>query len=173
MRNADNEVNVSGIVVGVDGSESAQKALRWALEDAERRGTTVTAIHVYPPRHERSPHMDALSFVTTESTVQRVAEDDRTWRQERAAESRQAAERFLNDIVQHVAPSSRVEIRQVVVEDEHPARVLLDRSANADLLVVGARGRGGFRGLLLGSVSQQVAAHARCPVVVMRKSAKS
>ncbi|MFP4634618.1 MAG: universal stress protein [Nitriliruptoraceae bacterium] len=163
---------MSGIVVGVDGSESAQQALRFAIEDAERRKTTVTAVHVYPPRHERSPHLDALSFVTTESTVQRVAEGDRTWRQERAAESRQAAERFLSDIVKHVAPKPPVEVRQVVVEDEHPARVLIDRSASAELLVVGARGRGGFRGLLLGSVSQQVAAHARCPVVVVRKGVR-
>jgi nucleotide-binding universal stress UspA family protein len=49
-----------------------------------------------------------------------------------------------------------------------PAAVLLDHSADADLLVVGSRGRGGFTGLVLGSVSQQVAHHARCPVVIVR-----
>ncbi len=158
---------MSEIVVGVDGSENALEALRWAIEDAARRGASVTVIHVYPPGRERSPHQAALSFVTAESTVQRVAEDDRRWREERAAEARQSAERMLADIVRNAGPRRDVRIHQVVVEDDRPVRVLMDRAAKADLLVVGARGRGGFGGLKLGSVSQQLTVHAKCPVVVV------
>ena len=158
---------MSDIVVGVDGSESALEALRWAVQDAARRNATVTAIHVYPPKRERSPHLAALSFVTAEATVQRVADDERQWREERSAEARRSAERVLADIVRSAEPPKSVRIHQVVVEDERPVRVLMDRSAKADLLVVGARGRGGFGGLKLGSVSQQLTVHAKCPVVVV------
>ena len=59
-----------------------------------------------------------------------------------------------------------LDIRVVVTTDE-PARALIDRSAFADLLVVGSRGRGGFRGLVLGSVSLRCALHASCPVTVV------
>lgn len=164
---------MSEIVVGVDGSENALEALRWALEDAARRGVSVTAIHVYPPKRERSPHLAALSFVTAEATVQRVADDDRQWREDRTSEARRSAERVLADIVRNAQPRRDVTIHQIVVEDERPVRVLMDRSAKADLLVVGARGHGGFGGLQLGSVSQQLTVHAKCPVVVVpRKNAR-
>lgn len=163
---------MSGIVVGIDGSENSLEALRWAVQDAQRRATTVTAIHVYPPKRERSPHLAALSFVTAEATVQRVAEDDRAWREERSSEARRSAERMLSDMVRHAVPDPKVTIHQVAVEDDRPARVLIDRSASADLLVVGARGRGGFGGLKLGSVSQQVTVHAKCPVMIVRNSSR-
>jgi nucleotide-binding universal stress UspA family protein len=62
-------------------------------------------------------------------------------------------------------------VQRRVVEDRHPAEVLVELSDDADLLVVGSRGRGGFSSLLLGSVSHAVVLHARCPVVVISTSA--
>ena len=61
-----------------------------------------------------------------------------------------------------------VDVRTSVEEGKNPAEVLIDRSAEADLLVVGSRGHGGFIGMLLGSVSQHLVAHANCPVVIVR-----
>jgi nucleotide-binding universal stress UspA family protein len=78
------------------------------------------------------------------------------------AEARLQLERALAEVT---VPSG-VEIEQVVVYGS-PAEAILQQSADADLVVVGSRGRGGFTGLLLGSVSQQVAHHARCPVVIV------
>ncbi len=61
-----------------------------------------------------------------------------------------------------------VDVRTSVEEGKNPAEVLIDRSAEADLLVVGSRGHGGFIGMLLGSVSQHLVGHANCPVVIVR-----
>ena len=68
-----------------------------------------------------------------------------------------------------VPQSNGIEIERHVVEGA-PATVLVDESRHADLLVVGSRGHGGFAGLLLGSVSQQCAQHAACPVVIVRQA---
>jgi nucleotide-binding universal stress UspA family protein len=81
---------------------------------------------------------------------------------------RGAAETALAATLQEVVPdAAEVEIERRVVEGA-PAAVLVDESREADLLVVGSRGLGGFSGLLLGSVSQQCAHHAACPVVIVR-----
>jgi nucleotide-binding universal stress UspA family protein len=60
-----------------------------------------------------------------------------------------------------------VDVERVVIDDRHPAEALVEASNDADLLVVGSRGRGGFKQLLLGSVSHAVVLHATCPVVVV------
>ena len=88
--------------------------------------------------------------------------DDPSWFDEVAREGLDRAVDAALDAAE--TPSPRVE-RLVVQGDA--ARALLDVSSGADLVVVGSRGRGGFTGLLLGSVSQQCATHARCPVVVV------
>jgi nucleotide-binding universal stress UspA family protein len=72
-------------------------------------------------------------------------------------------------VAQAAGPSTGVEIRTHVVRGQ-PAEVLLNAAKDADLLVVGSRGRGGFKGLLLGSVSTQCVHHASCPVVVVRNT---
>lgn len=135
------------IAVGIDGSPSSAHALRWALDHARERGGRVRAITAWtPPPTSFSP---GLPTVTPSSP-------------------REAAESVLDQVLASVvdgADASRVD--KEVVEGP-PAKVLIEHSKDVDLLVVGSRGIGGFAGLLLGSVSQQVSQHASCPVVVMR-----
>jgi nucleotide-binding universal stress UspA family protein len=138
------------IVVGVDGSETARLAARWAAVEARLRGATlelVTAWEVAPAAH-------GYGYVA-------IPEDflkDLT----KAAEDTVAA---ALEVVRAEAPDAEV---QTKVVEGHAAQVLLEAAEGAELLVVGCRGLGGFRELVLGSVSQQCAHHARCPVVIVR-----
>jgi nucleotide-binding universal stress UspA family protein len=137
---------MSQIVVGVDGSDHAKRAVRWAVAEARLRGAGVTAVHA-----AERPHPSASALAPPGPTAEEIAEISR--------------ELVLDEIL------SDVDIDGVTVErvatPGHPAEVLCDLAEDADLLVVGARGLGGFRGLLLGSVTQQVVGHATCPVVVV------
>ena len=138
------------IVVGVDESEGAQRALSWALEEARIRGATLRVVHAVPPSETFFPY----STVAFEGS------------QRHAEEARQAAEKALDELLDEVGATEGI-----IVERATPvglaADVLVRESRDADLLVVGSRGRGGVRGLLLGSVSQQAVQHAHCPVVVI------
>ena len=81
------------------------------------------------------------------------------------------SQRTSDDLIQVIKEELGEEpplVVQPLVKQGRPAKVLIEESANADLLVVGKRGHGGFRGLVLGSVSQHVAAYAKCPVAVVR-----
>ena len=133
------------IVVGVDGSEGSQKALQWAIEEAGRRDATVEALHAWEPRLTAGLYSGA---VFTEESVQ------------------EAGEKVLDDTIAAADPagSTKVERRCVTAQ---PAAALIEAGKDADLLVVGSRGIGGFYRLLIGSVSSQVAHHAPCPVVVV------
>jgi nucleotide-binding universal stress UspA family protein len=135
------------VIVGVDGSPHSARALTWACRQAETCGDTVRAVCAWSLGASGEDWM-AQPGVSAEG--QRRAEEV----------LRKAVGRALSD-----HPS--VEVEMTVVEGP-PARVLVDMSADADLLVVGSRGRGGFSGLLLGSVSQQCVHHAHCPVTVVR-----
>lgn len=139
------------IVVGVDHSEAAKAALRFALEEAQLRDATLRAVHVWQFSYPGGAGVEgayAIPGFDLESL-------------------RNAADASLEAIVAEVIPDpGEVEVVLRVVEGSAGA-VLIDESQNADLLVVGSRGRGGFAGLLLGSVSQQCAHHASCPVVVI------
>jgi nucleotide-binding universal stress UspA family protein len=138
------------IVVGIDGSQGSEAALRFAAREAELRSVPLRAVSAwYVPSG-----VYAGGFVPTVDSL-----DYRTWQ-------RETAERQLGDVL----GGDRAEVELVVTEGS-PAAVLLDESEAAELLVVGSRGHGGFAGLLLGSVSQQCAAHARCPVVIVRGDA--
>jgi len=133
------------IVVGVDGSEGSQRALQWAIEEAGRRDATVEALHAWEPGLTAGLYSGA---VFTEESVQ------------------EAGERVLDDTIAAADPagSTKVERRCVTAQ---PAAALIEAGKDADLLVVGSRGIGGFYRLLIGSVSSQVAHHAPCPVVVV------
>lgn len=135
----------SRIVVGVDGSKEARNALVWAVEEARLRGATLDVVHAYS-----SPwgYWDAPVPLVPLPEV-----DD-------------FQRKLLDEEVAAVNTNNDVLIESVLLNDL-PARALIERGKGADLLVVGSRGKGGFAGLLLGSVSQQVVHHAPCPVVVI------
>lgn len=144
------------IVVGVDGSEASAAALRWALEEARRRGTTLRLVHAWHRPLEAAP-MAAPMWLDGE-----VFESLRT-----------AAAELLDRMVAEAGDAATgVELERIVVE-AGAARALLAAADGADLLVVGSRGHGGFLGLLLGSVSQQCAHHAPCPVVIVPAPAQA
>ena len=133
------------IVVGVDGSPHARAALRWALNDAEAVAGKVTAVFAW--------QMPLLSV---------PGAFDR-------GELEKRAKQFLIEVIGTVAPSLRVPLASYVAEGD-PTEVLITASGQADLLVLGTRGRSPFKGLLLGSVSQGCAAGAACPVVIVKQT---
>jgi nucleotide-binding universal stress UspA family protein len=136
------------IVAGVDGSASSLKALRWAIRQAELTGGSVDAVIAW-----QSPAASGLGWG--------VAMVDDTDYAELAAKT-------VGEAISKAAdPASQVRVRPVVGEG-NAAQVLLEASADADLLVVGSRGHGGFASALLGSVGLHCTHHARCPVVVIR-----
>ena len=137
------------VVVGVDGSDDSAHALRWALVDARVRGAVAAVVHAWHPPY-------SLSFAS--ASVDFPAFED-------------AATRLLDRVVDAVEPEFRdVPIERVLVSGS-PTDALLGAAQDAEVVVVGGRGVGGFRGLLLGSVSQQLAHHAPCPVVVVPSAA--
>jgi nucleotide-binding universal stress UspA family protein len=134
------------VVVGVDGSAQSDAALGFAFEEADLRGLPLTVVHAWTPPPSRGgarPLTDEVAELET-AEVHRMREWVRRWR-----------EKFP-----HVPVTDRLIAA-------HPAAALIDLSRDATLLVVGSRGHGGFAGLLLGSVSQQVLHHAQCPIAVV------
>lgn len=137
----------SDIVVGTDGSDPAQAAVAWAADEAARRLVALRILTAY-----EWPWLGAPVGV--------IGEKER--------DVRGHAEEMVDAAVQEVAGTHRgLSVKGVSVYGD-PARALLSAANDADLVVVGSRGRGGFASLLLGSVSQRVATHADCPVAVIR-----
>jgi len=134
------------IVVGVDGSEGSAVALRWAVEEGRLRQAPVVAVM-------------AWGYLDQHHAVQGAAFDPEYGEPQ--------AEEALAAAVEAAVGERAADVEQVVVNDLAPAALLATAEAD-DLLVVGARGLGGFKGLLLGSVSQRVLAEATCPVAVIR-----
>ncbi len=155
------------LVVGVDGSEQARRALAWALEEAAVRDVELRVVLVYAPGDEPSPYVRSYAFGSEAAATERLAGDEQRWREERATEARLQAERLVEAEVDAVPGHAGVTVTTHVVADERPARALIQFAERADGLVVGSRGRGGFAGLLLGSVSQQLVQHTPCPVTIV------
>jgi nucleotide-binding universal stress UspA family protein len=138
------------VVVGIDGSTTADAALRWALEEARSRGATLEVVHAWHmPFVAPYPYMatacDADSF-------EKIARDT------------------LDDAIRRAGPAAGDEISKLT-SLSGPASLILDVAKGADLIVVGSRGLGSVKGALLGSVSHQVTLHATCPVVVIPEGA--
>jgi nucleotide-binding universal stress UspA family protein len=138
----DNDHSV--IVVGVDGSAAAERAMDWALEEARTHGDEVLLVHAWQYPMVAKP-----------------------WPGLRGADLELVAGQALDAVTHEArkrAPDVRIDSRLV---EGYPSKVLIDASSAARLLVVGSRGLGGFKGLLLGSVSSACAHGARCPLVII------
>ncbi|GLZ06558.1 universal stress protein [Actinomadura sp. NBRC 104412] len=133
----------TGVVVGYDGSDAGARALRWAAEEAAARGIPVTVTHVWEFNFGASLGMPIVDLRTV---AQEILEE--------------GVERLRD-----AAPG--LEVRSDLERGSAAAK-LIELSGRAEMIVLGSRGLGGFAGLVLGSVSAQVAAHAGCPVVVLR-----
>lgn len=138
------------IVVGIDGSEDSVGALERALVEARAHAADIEAVYVLPDPVPMWAAMPEAMYYPVEDPEERVAE----------------ARQQLEDVIArvHAGPDPAIRIR---IEEGPPARTLLQAAEGADLLVLGTRGLGGFRGLLLGSVSHQCVSHATCPVLVV------
>jgi nucleotide-binding universal stress UspA family protein len=139
------------IVVGVDGSPPSLRALRFALAEAALRGANVRAVYAwnvpYAPASS-APFIGVTELPELEQSVMTHAHG------------------LLDEALRQVDVPEGVEVEREVARGDAP-HALIRSAEDAELLVVGSRGRGGFAGLLLGSVSQRCAHHAPCPVVIV------
>lgn len=135
------------IVVGVDGSEGAEIALDFAMKEAALRGSKLRLVSAW-----EIPASVLASVVAGKEFYEEFRETAIKVAQEAAT------------LVEERQPS--VEHEEIVAEG-HAAKVLLENAADAELLVVGRRGQGTLREMLLGSISRHVVAHAECPLVIV------
>jgi nucleotide-binding universal stress UspA family protein len=138
------------VLVGVDGSPESGAALQYAVAEANRRGARLRVVSTYFP--EYSAHGRTRSVSASESAIE-VDLEKETRRMVEDALAGEAAAQPPVEIVVAAGPA---------------AGVLIERSGEVDVLVLGHRGRGGFASMQLGSVSLQCVLHARCPVIVVR-----
>lgn len=143
------EPGTGPVVVGMDESDGARRALDWSVTEAARLGTSLQVVHGW----ETVLSTPDGPPVFTPQDDPTVATDLRLWYQDLAEKA--------------VARAGATVPVEAVIAGPAPSEALVEASADAALLVVGSRGRGGFLGLLLGSVSQQVLHHSACPVVVI------
>ena len=135
------------VVVGIDGSEESRAAFRFALDEARIRDLGVRAVAAW--------HVPAIAYAG-------------------------GAYAPSVDVTEGIEAEARRSVEEIVAAEENPgveveiavrqgqaAEILLEEAKDADVLVVGSRGLGGFRGLLLGSVSQQCAQHSPCPITIL------
>jgi nucleotide-binding universal stress UspA family protein len=142
---------MAGILVGVDGSDNSRRALVWAVQEAARRHLSLRVLTVRPPALRPATHI----FWNIPDDLEEEEPDG-----ERKA---------VQDFVSLVARETGDAIPEITVElvTGDPAEQLIRASREAELLVVGRRGSGGFASLMLGSVSSKVTHHAACPTVVI------
>lgn len=140
---------MSGILVGVDGSGHSQRALEWAAKEAALRNTSLTVLTV----HQTVAGFwgGPLHYQGDKALVQNAAE---------------AAKAATEQVVASLGDSKPASVHVTAVEG-FPAEEIINAGADADIIVLGSRGGGGFARMLLGSVSSQVAEHADVPVLIM------
>jgi len=140
-----------GIVVGIDGSGHSQLALEWALKEAALRRVPVTVVAV---------HEAVRGFFSGPTSY---AHDPEQTEQVQAT-VREETEKVLATLGEHERPES------VTIHSVHgfPVEEILKAGQDAELIVVGSRGAGGFARMTMGSVAYQVSEHAPCPVTIVR-----
>jgi nucleotide-binding universal stress UspA family protein len=136
------------IVVGVDGSEASERALHWAAEEARLRGTTLRVVHTWFEVFVQGPF--AAPAMVEREAVERAGQE------------------VLDKAIASIPDGIPAVAVEAVLVHGSPEVALLHEAKDADLVVVGSRGRGNVAGMLLGSVSHHVVQHSPCPAVVVR-----
>ena len=154
----DNDVTVDNkygpVVVGVDGSEISRQALKIAFREAEARGALLRAVHSWT---DTQIHTTYVGLVDAQNQMDRMI-----------VERQNMMEDELKELIKEY-PSVQVE---EIVERERPVQSLTEAAKDAQLLIVGSHGRGGFKGMLLGSTSRTLLQYAPCPMMVVRPKDK-
>jgi nucleotide-binding universal stress UspA family protein len=154
---AEKGTNMSRILVGVDASDASIEALRRAAEEARwRDDASLEVVYVFTP-----PQQVAAFPVIPDAGGDKADIEKRRVK---------ATEELGAWLEQTDVDLSDLQVEWSVLASHKTASALIDRSRDAELVVVGSRGRGGFKGLRLGSTSEQVTRHALCPVLVVRAS---
>ena len=135
------------IVVGVDGSALSTNALEFAIEETQLRHGHLHVTYAYPSMEK------PVTGSTGKDYYAQVEAEART---------------FMEGIMASAPSTEGLEVEWLAVPG-NPAEVLIEASSGAALLVVGSRGVGGFKGLMMGSVSTQCVHHSHCPVLVVRE----
>ena len=145
----ESEGQMSGVIVGIDGSHNSSQALDWAMKEAAIRAADLTVITVN----------SVIASPWTGRPVPYAGDDDKV------DEIRTAAQEAVDKAAS--ALDKQPKSVSVAAVSGFPAKTLVETSAGADLMVIGSRGGGGFGELFLGSICSQVVHHAKCPVVVV------
>ncbi|MCO4272892.1 universal stress protein [Pseudarthrobacter sp. HLT3-5] len=136
-----------GVVVGVDGSEESTQAVAYAAAEADREGQELTVVHAFS-----GPDRWIDRGALTETLAQRIEDEEQMVLSETVSGLRED----YPDLVVH----------KILESEKEPAAALVEAAAGAQMLVVGSRGRGGFKRLLLGSTAHAVLTHLPCPTVI-------
>jgi nucleotide-binding universal stress UspA family protein len=136
------------MVVGIDGSGHSRRALTWALKEAAFHQVPVTVVTVHSPA---VGYLGTVSYPQDQFLTQRA---------------REAARKEVDEVIDQLGQPAPPQVNILSVTGS-PAQELLNAAKDADLLVVGSRGVGGFTRRVMGSISTQVAHHAQCPVVII------
>ena len=151
VREAERVQISGGVVVGEDGSVPSRRAVVWAAQDAGRRGVTLHVLQAWSMTSAPRPASWAPGYVPALPDWEAAV-----------------VEKLDARCTDLLADTAGVVVEVHAVHGR-PAQALIEASRRADLVVVGTRGRGGFAGLVLGSVAEQVVRHAYCPVTVVRE----
>jgi nucleotide-binding universal stress UspA family protein len=146
-------MKMPGIIVGIDGSAHSRHALEWAIREAAIRRAPLTVLTV----------QQAVTGFWGNAVVY-------PGDQALAEEALKAAQQETDEVLERFGDEPRPPSVTVQAVSGIPAEALLNATVDADMIVVGSRGAGGFKKLLMGSVSSQVTHHAHCPVVVIPAS---